>query len=248
MIQTIKYIPTIICLLLSLHSNGQQVQTDPSTGNQRWTVKGVEFTMISVPGGSFTMGKEDDSYNAYYSENDSKPVHRVTLSSFHIGQTEVTQALWQAVMGKNPSSFKGDLDLPVENVSWNDCQKFISKLNRITGASSRLPSEEEWVFAARSGNLDSQMEYSGSNNIGGVAWYRDNSDYRTHRVATKAPNFIGVYDMSGNVWEWCQDQVESDRVTCGGCWAAKDFLCALSDSRHISPKQKLKFQGLRLAL
>ncbi len=159
--------------------------------------------MVKVRGGTFTMGATPEQGND--AGNDEKPTHKVTLSDYYIGQTEVTQALWQAVMGNNPSYHKGNNTYPVENVNWNDAQTFISKLNNITGISFRLPTEAEWEFAARGGTKSKGYKYSGSNNINYVAWYEDNSGYKTHPVATKAPNELGIYDMSGNVGEWCQD-------------------------------------------
>ena len=173
----------------------------------RFTVNGVSFEMVRVEGGTFRMGatseQEDDAWPR------EKPVHSVTLSSYYIGKTEVTQALWQAVMGSNPSFYKG-ADRPVEYVSWNDCQEFIQKLNSLTGRNFRLPTEAEWEFACRGGNNSCGYKYSGSNNLGSVAWYDENSGGQTHRVATKAPNELGIYDMSGNVWEWCSDWYGGD--------------------------------------
>ncbi len=136
--------------------------------------------------------------------NDEKPVHSVTLSDYMIGETEVTQALWRAVMGSNPSYYKGDY-LPVERVSWEDCQEFISKLNSLTRQRFRLPTEAEWEYAARGGSKSRGYKYSGSDNLGDVAWYYENSGDKTHSVKTKDSNELGLYDMSGNVWEWCED-------------------------------------------
>ena len=161
----------------------------------------VNIEMVKVEGGTFDMGATKEQEEPWDSE---KPVHKVTLSSFSIAKTEVTQELWQAVMGNNPSYFKGS-NLPVEVVSWNDCQEFIRKLNAMTGYNFRLPTEAEWEFAARGGNKSQHYQYSGSNDVGSVAWYGDNSGGKTHPVATKAPNELGIYDMSGNVWEWCED-------------------------------------------
>lgn len=162
-----------------------------------FTVDGVSFNMVKVKGGTFTMGSD--------AGDEEKPAHSVTLSSYYIGQTEVTQDLWEAVMGSNPSEFKG-AKLPVENVSWDDCQEFIRKLNQKTGKNFRLPTEAEWEYAARGGNLSQHYEYSGSNKIGDVAWHGDNSGDETHIVATKQPNELGIYDMTGNVYEWCSDR------------------------------------------
>ena len=135
-----------------------------------------------------------------YANDLEKPVHKVTLSDYYIGKTEVTQALWEAVMGNNPSAFKGE-NLPVECISWNDCKEFISKLNALTGKTFRMPTEAEWEYAARGGSKSRGYKYSGSGNIDEVAWHKDNSEEKTHEVGTKRPNELGIYDMSGNVGE-----------------------------------------------
>ncbi|MFN0199943.1 MAG: formylglycine-generating enzyme family protein, partial [Bacteroidia bacterium] len=135
-----------------------------------------------------------------------KPVHSVTLSAFYMLETEVTQKLWQAVMGNNPSYFQGD-NLPVENVSWNDGQVFIQKLNKLTGKAYSLPSEAQWEYAARGGQ---NFKYAGSNNLDEVAWYYNNSLQKTHPVGQKKANGYGLYDMSGNVSEWCQDYFDDN--------------------------------------
>ena len=158
--------------------------------------------MVYVAGGTFQMG---DWSSGVLNE---VPAHNVTLSSFYIGKYEVTQEQWQAVMGSNPSYFKG-AKRPVENVSWGDCQVFIRRLNLLTGKKFRLPTEAEWEYAARGGNKSRGYTCSGSNTIGVVAWSLSNSNDKTHEVATKAPNELGIYDMSGNVWEWCEDWYSS---------------------------------------
>ena len=166
---------------------------------------GINIEMVKVEAGSFDMGATPEMRSLQYPYDDEKPDHRVTLTkNYYIGKYEVTQALWQVVMGNNPSRFKGD-DLPVERVSWKRCQDFISKLNSLTGKRFRLPTEAEWEYAARGGNKSRGYRYSGSNTLGDVAWYGDNSGSKTHAVGTKQPNELGIYDMSGNVNEWCQD-------------------------------------------
>ena len=227
-------------------------------------VNGVEFKMIKVEGGTFRMGatSEQGRYVAY----DEKPVHYVTLSDYHIGETEVTQELWQAVMGSNPSYFKGDNQRPVENVSWDDCQEFIKKLNRLTGKKFRLPTEAEWEYAARGGKYsnDYVYKYSVSNNADEVAWYHDNSGYETNPVKTKKANKLGLYDMIGNVCEWCNDwygyyQSNSQtnptgpsegeyRVLRGGSWCYRDRFVRVSDRGGFTPDDRGNDVGLRLAL
>lgn len=166
-----------------------------------FTVNNVTFEMVYVEGGTFTMGCTSMQEDCLVGE---KPTHSVTLSDYYIGKYEVTQALWQAVMGNNPSKWKGD-DLPVEKVSWNDVQAFIKKLNRLTGAKFRLPTEAEWEYAARGGEKSKGYRYSGGNILESVAWFSSNSGYKTHAVGMKSPNELGIYDMNGNVEEWCQD-------------------------------------------
>ena len=216
--------------------------------NQTFNVNGVSFTMIAVKGGTFQMGATSEQGSD--ADNDEKPVHNVTLSDYYIGETEVTQELWQAVMGSNPSKFSGS-QRPVESVSWNDCQKFITKLNNLTGKNFRLPTEAEWEYAARGGNKSKGYKYSGSNTIDDVAWYQSNSSSRTHDVKTKQVNELGIYDMSGNVYEWCQDwygsyssssQINptgptsgSYRVIRGGSWNGSAERCRVSNRSINNP-------------
>ena len=228
---------------------------------QTYTVNGVSFTMIYVEGGTFQMGATSEQGNNV--DYDEKPVHEVTLSDFCIGETEVTQALWQAVMGSNPSYFKGD-NRPVESMSWNDCQMFIQKLNQLTGRTFRLPTEAEWEYAARGGKYHSGYKYSGSNEVGYVAWYGGNSGSQTHDVKTKQPNALGLYDMSGNVWEWCSDwygsyssgaQTDpqgpssgSDRVLRGGSRYSGARYCRVSGRNYADPGYRGDDGGFRLSL
>lgn len=226
-------------------------------------VNNVEFEMVFVEGGSFTMGNTTDVHNM--SNKKEEPAHHVTLNNYMIGKTEVTQELWQAVMKNNPSKFKG-ITNPVETVSWDDCQDFISKLNTLTGQSFRLPTEAEWEFAARGGNKSKDYLYSGSNTAGDVAWYADNSNKKTSPVATKEPNELGIYDMSGNVWEWCNDWYDADyynsspstnpkgptsgtnRVNRGGGWTSGVTGCRSSWRNDWSPSARVDYLGFRIAL
>ena len=222
---------------------------------------GISIEMVKVEVGSFNMGATPEMQAPYEVE---KPVHRVTLTNnYYIGKYEVTQALWQAVMGSNPSYFKGD-DLPVEQVSWNDCQDFISKLNAMTGKRFRLPSEAEWEYAARGGKKSRGYQYSGSNTLGDVAWYEGNSGSKTHAVGTKQPNELGIYDMTGNVYEWCQDWYGSyssspqtnpigavsgsRRVRRGGGWCSSASYCRSSYRYNCAPDGRYVDIGFRLVL
>ena len=219
---------------------------------------GGSYQMVYVSGGTFNMGSSDsDAYS------DEKTVNSISASSLYIGKTEVTQALWKAVMGNNPSNFKGD-NLPVEEVSWNDCQEFIRKLNSATGKTFRLPTEAEWAFADRGGNSSRGYKYSGSNTIDNVAWYDGNSSNKTHAVGTKQANELGLYDMSGNVYEWCSDwygnyssssqtnpkgpSSGSFRVERGGSWAIDARSCRVSNRSCSYPGNGRSGLGLRLVL
>ena len=222
---------------------------------------GVTFQMVEVQGGTFMMGATSEQGSD--ADNDEKPAHRVTLSGFYIGKYEVTQSLWRAVMGSNPSSTKGD-NGPVTNVSWNDCQRFISELNLLTGKRFRLPTEAEWEYAARGGNRSRGYKYSGSDNPDEVAWYSSNSGGDIRDVGTKRPNELGVYDMSGNVYEWCQDwygsysnlsqtnptvpSSGSNRVSRGGCWIDYARSCRSSIRNYFTPDVSFNGLGLRLVL
>ena len=221
-----------------------------------------EPEMVFVQGGTFTMGCTAEQGNDCY--NDEKPTRQVTVSSFSIGKYPVTQKEWVAVMGSNPSWFKGD-NLPVENVSWHDSQEFIRKLNATTGKNYRLPTEAEWEYAARGGNKSRGFKYSGSNTIGDVAWYWNNYGERTRTrpVGTKASNELGIYDMSGNVNEWCNDwwgeyssaaktnpQGPSsgwDRVLRGGGWSHDAQRCRVSNRDSDAPYHGGSYVGFRLA-
>jgi formylglycine-generating enzyme required for sulfatase activity len=152
--------------------------------------------MVVISGGSYHMGSD-------HGDSDEKPMHRVSIRSFLLGKHEVTQAQWRSVMGKNPSKFLGCDSCPVEKVSWDDTQDFIKKLNHQIGGTYRLPTDAEWEYACRSGGKDEK--YCGGANATSLAWYRENSSAKTHPVGQKQPNGLGLYDMSGNVYEWTQD-------------------------------------------
>ncbi|MDR1898177.1 MAG: SUMF1/EgtB/PvdO family nonheme iron enzyme [Prevotellaceae bacterium] len=225
-----------------------------------------EIDMVFVKGGTLTRaclgGMIGDNFYVFnpISEND------VTLDDFYIGRYEVTQAQWTAIMGNNPSHFKGK-KLPVENVSWNDIQIFIQKLNKQTGKNYRLPTEAEWEYAARGGIKGKPYDYSsggtkgdgynysGSNNLDNVAWYYGNSEMKSHEVGTKKPNELDIYDMSGNVLEWCSDCYkeyyigpadESKRSCRGGSWANEKKGLHLSMRFNYPPSDRYYYLGFRL--
>ena len=217
----------------------------------------LRYEMIFVEGGTFQMGSSSG-------DSDEKPVHSVTLSGFNIGKYEVTQAQWTAVMGNNPSNFTGCDDCPVENVSWNDAQQYISKLNSQTGKNYRLPTEAEWEFSARGRKSSKGYTYSGSNDLNSVAWNSDNSGSKTHTVGGKQANELGVYDMTGNVWEWCSDWYgtynsysETNptgassgwiRVLRGGSWHYDADFCRTALRSGSNPDYRSDHFGFRLVL
>ncbi len=170
-------------------------------GKVSFTVKGVTFNMILVKGGTFDMGATAEQGTD--AKADEKPVHSVTLSDYYIAETEVTQALYEVVIGSNPADSVG-AELPVVLVEWGDADLFASKLSELTGRKFRLPTEAEWEYAARGGNKSKGYKYAGSNNLSDVAWYND-IEGGSHAVKGKAPNELGIYDMSGNVDEYCAD-------------------------------------------
>ncbi|MDX2284268.1 MAG: formylglycine-generating enzyme family protein [Bacteroidia bacterium] len=225
---------------------------------------GFAFRMIGVEGGTFRMGLPEGAEGAY---GDEHPDHEVLVPPFSLGEYPVTQGLWLAVMGgKNPSYFPG-LDRPAEQVSWEDAQAFIAKLNGLTGRGYRLPSEAEWEYAARGGARSEGYLYAGSDKLKEAGWYDENSGGETHPVGQKLPNELGLYDMSGNVWEWCEDDwhdtytnapadgsawVEAGRtgllrVLRGGSWGLDARLCRVSYRDPLSPGRRDHSLGFRLA-
>lgn len=181
------------------------------TESSLWSFTTTLFVceMIFVEGGSFLMGQPDPNIGGIDYTLDEQPVHNVSLDSFYIAKYELTQQQWIDITGTNPSAFNNCLECPVENVSWNDVSAFISKLNELTGDNYRLPTEAEWEYAAKGANKSKGYVYSGSNNAAEVAWYVDNSGDEIHPVGQKNPNELGIYDMSGNVWEFCSDWYQS---------------------------------------
>ncbi len=190
------------------------------------------------------------------------PLHKVTVSSFYMQASTVTQEFWELVMGNNPSSDKSWKDNPVTHVSWYDCQEFIKKLNSITGKNYRLPAEAEWEYAARGGKLSKGYKYAGSDNLDEVAWYYGNSNKKNHPVKEKKPNELGIYDMSGNVWEWCNDwyceyrdqyiknpqgsDIGKYRVLRGGSWDFSAVNCLVAYYDYGDPDYRLDIGGFRL--
>jgi len=263
---SIKDVTTLIDNLL----NSTSSQDEPVPQTETFVVNGVSFKMIAVEGGTFMMGESEERDSDAYS--DEAPIHQVTLSSYCIGEKQVTQTLWEAVMGNNPSLYTGKSSRPVERVSWEDCQTFIAKLNEFTGRQFRLPTEAEWEYAARGGNKSQSYRYAGGNDIDDVAWYRINSSdmyngrfyVGTFPVGTMQANELGLYDMSGNVWEWCQDwygaysnnaqrnpkgpSEGSYRVCRGGSWFSYENDCRVSCRNNATPTLTSNCIGLRLAL
>ena len=247
-----KFVGDNICFRVNATS-GKMLITLPT---------GQSFTMIYVEGGSFVMGCTSEQSDCI---SDERPAHRVTVNSYYIGETEVTQELWSAVMGRNPSYYTGS-QRPVEQVSWNDCQKFIKKLNQLTGRKFRLPTEAEWEYAARGGRKSENNKYAGAPSLDYVGWYTNNSGSRTHEVKSKIPNELGIYDMSGNVWEWCQDWYGSGyyanspqanptgpssgsrRVLRGGGWNYGARSCRVAIRGSNTPSSRFSYYGFRLIL
>ena len=252
---------TLIVTSIDNQSNTSDSEKEKKT--ESFTVNSVLFTMVRVEGGTFTMGASSEEGSIAL--DDEKPAHLVTLSTYYIGETVVTQELWENVMWFNPSYFKGT-KLPVTLVSWNDCQNFIKKLNRLTGKTFRLPTEAEWEYAARGGRNSKRYKYCGSNSLGDVAWYNNNSGRSSHEVGRKEANELGLYDMSGNVREWCNDWYRDNyyanspkqdpsgpnigvmRVTRGGCMLDDTEHCRASYRGFSVPDRKENYIGFRLAL
>lgn len=246
----------VVALIVVVSSKSHRIRDNCS-----FAVGGVSFTMKKVDGGSFIMGA--DKYDSE-SKDWEKPAHRVTLDSYFIGETEVTQKLWKKVMGYNPSKHVGD-NYPVECVSWNDCIEFCQRLSEKTGRRFRLPTEAEWEFAARGGNQSKGYRFSGSNYLEDVAWSLEISDSISHPVRQKQPNELGLYDMTGNAWEICSDLYarytgeseynpqgpstsEKGRVRRGGGWLNRANYSRVSYRYYTPHGQRNDFLGFRLAM
>jgi formylglycine-generating enzyme required for sulfatase activity len=247
--------------LLTACNNDDNSAPVVNTVNYKDTVNNVVFTMVEISSNTFWMG------SASY-ESDEMPVHKVTLSDYYMGQTEVTQALWNAVMGDstNDSQFKG-AKLPVERVNYLQVIAFITRLDSLTGKSYRLPTEAEWEYAAAAKDSIARTLYPGTNNIdsiGSYAWYYLNAGDKTHQVATRYPNSFGLYDMAGNVWEWCGDiygtypatpQVNPHGVTTGtfgivvrgGAWTVVDKGYRVTNRNYMTVTSRYGSLGFRLA-
>lgn len=225
------------------------------------------FEMVDIDGGSFFIGSQKDNSSSQNYDCDAyqieAPVHKVTISDYMIGMYEVTQAQWMAAMGNNPSVHQGD-KLPVENVSWEQVQEFITLLNKASGLTYRLPTEAEWEFAARGGSKTEGNKYSGYSVLGACGWYYSNSESSTHEVGAKYPNELGIYDMSGNVREWCNDWFEyytsssvtnplgpstgKLKVNRGGSWTSPAKDCRNTYRYSNYPHESMQDLGFRIAL
>ncbi len=236
-------------------------QAGPASNGGCPVISIPDFDMVLVRGGTFTMGCTSEQGSDC--ESDEQPAHQVTVSDFYIGRYEVTQKEWRSVMGSSPSYFKNCDNCPVEQVSWDDIQQFLSKLNTRTGQTYRLPTEAEWEYASRGGSSSRGYKYSGSNTIDEVAWYTGNSGGKTRPVGQKKTNELGLYDMSGNVWEWCQDwkgdysssaqsnpkgpSTGSGRVSRGGSWNVFPRNCRVANRIYDSPGDRIYNVGFRLS-
>jgi formylglycine-generating enzyme required for sulfatase activity len=242
----------------SIPSAISKIDATINIANKILTKKPNPFTMVFVDGGAYMMGC--DQGQEIDGIEDEQPAHPVTLSSFYIGKYLVTQEEWEHIMGDNPSKFINPGN-PVDLVSWELVQEFLTRLNELTGGNFRLPTEAEWEYAARGGIYSKGFKYSGSNNLDEVAWYAANSANEIHEVGLKKPNELGLYDMSGNVWEWCSDWfgvyssenqfnprgpvTGTERVLRGGCKCHADKYSRVSSRTKFEPG--ITCRGFRLA-
>ncbi len=219
--------------------------------------KGLKINMIAVEGGTYIMGDTLGEGN-----DNERPAHKVTLNNFYISDKEITQKQWRKIMGTSPSSVKNMDFLPVDNVSWKDIQEFVAKLNQLTGKKYRLPTEAEWEYAAKGGNKSQGFRFSGSNNLSEVGVYADNSGNIPNTVGRKKPNELGIYDMSGNVWEWVQDQYydyteetqtnplgtgnKTTGISKGGSWSDFSRLCRITIRKGTTFERRSADLGFRI--
>lgn len=263
----VRYV--VQCLIRSLGwtcEDPQIVEEEESSGSitKSFNVGGVSFNMCIIEGGAFSLGATPEQ--SFYAGFDEKPAVEVTLDDFCIAETPVTQELWNALMCDNPSHFSG-ANLPVERVTWDECYDFIAKLNAVTGENFRLPTEAEWEYAARGGRQSAKTKYAGTDDdhIADFVWYKENAT-GTQPVKSKSPNELGIYDMSGNVSEWCADWYFNSystggsrhnpsgpasgmaRVIRGGSWNDKAINCRVSKRASLNPAYRSKQIGFRLAL
>lgn len=259
----------ICCMVLSCNHEDEPESNTSSKEKKTFDVAGVKFNMIFVEGDTFTMGADTAIDRDFW--GDEIPVHKVILSDYYIGELEVTQALWKKVLNTIPSdNYKGagtSDKYPVENVSWNDCQRFIAKLNEMTQKHFSMPTEAQWEFAAKGGKKSQSYKYSGGDAMKVVGWCSDDNKKETTETGKRRPNELGLYDMSGNVREWCVDvyadydttlQVDpagpatalasSERVARGGSFDDPAFYCRNSFRAKSLPTSKLKYVGLRLVM
>jgi formylglycine-generating enzyme required for sulfatase activity len=229
--------PFLLGLILTFNVNAQS---------------GIEIEMVSVEGGKFMMGSNEG-------EEFNRPAHEVSVQAFKIGKYEVTQLQWRLVMGYDQSTFSNCDECPIETISWKEIQTFIKKLNLESGRKYRLPTESEWEFAAKGGIKSKGYTFSGGNNISEVAWYYENSDSTIHKVGLKQPNELGIYDMTGNVWEWCSDLASSYsnknwknegsyRILKGGSWISEKDICFPWYREYDGPKCRRPSGGFRLTM
>ena len=234
---------------------------EPPASNLPTPVKELIDNMVEVEGGTFVMGGTPEQGEEAFS--DEKPPHKVTVSTFYIGRYPITQEQWKAVMGNNPSHFQGERH-PVEQVNWMDCQDFVQKLSEMTGLKFRLPTEAEWEYAARGGQKGKGYKYSGGDQVSQIAWYNKNSGGTSHEVGQKAPNELGLYDMSGNIWEWVQDwkgdftddeqtnptgpEEGDERICRGGGWNREHDRCRVSYRGDDDPDLRYCSLGLRVVM
>lgn len=248
----------------SLDSVNVRFRVEVDDGSVDIRVGDYVIPMVPVKGGTFQMGCVDKTIAKHNYEAEF-PVHKVTVDDYYIAKYELTQDVWTLVMGENPSHTQGNDSLPVEQVSWNDVQIFISRLSQITGQRFRMPTEAEWEYAARGGQKGHGYVFPGANSdLNAIAWYGSNADNHTHPVGQKKPNELGLYDMAGNVWEWCSDWMAEypaeaqdnpkgpkdgdHKILRGGCMTSPSWGLTVSDRCWYQPDRGYGFHGVRLVL